>query len=392
MREIIIIGGGASGFAAAIMAAREGASVTILEKNEKPLRKLLLTGNGKCNISNLRGDADSFRSNLPDRARALYEKFNIVDTFAFFERLGIYITEKDGRAYPASESAASVAKLLMQEATALKVKIKTNQDVFDIRKDGDKFTVATDGWDYTADKVIIACGTNASVDNAGRLIAETAAIKFGIRHHKYLPALTKLYGEGEYLEKWAGVRTFGTVKMFCDNTYVTEDYGELQLVNTGVSGIPVFQISRYANIMLYRDHKVKLEIDFLPDCDDKMLKEIIGKIQANAPYKSMRDALIGLLPERLVNAVIDNDYSIDRTVRTIKHFEFPVTAGSKICESQVCSGGIDLDEISDDFECRKVPGLYFTGEALDVDGACGGFNLQWAWTSGATAGRAAAKA
>ncbi|MBR6230712.1 MAG: NAD(P)/FAD-dependent oxidoreductase, partial [Lachnospiraceae bacterium] len=124
MREIIIIGGGASGFAAAIMAAREGASVTILEKNEKPLRKLLLTGNGKCNISNLRGDADSFRSNLPDRARALYEKFNIVDTFAFFERLGIYITEKDGRAYPASESAASVAKLLMQEATALKVKIK----------------------------------------------------------------------------------------------------------------------------------------------------------------------------------------------------------------------------------------------------------------------------
>ncbi len=391
MNEIIIIGGGASGFIAAIMAAREGSKVTILEKNDKPLKKLLLTGNGKCNISNLRGDADSFRSNLPDRARTLYERFNIVDTFAFFERLGIYMTEKEGRAYPASESAASVAKLLSLEAASLGIKVKTNQNVFDIRKDGDRFIVATEGWDYSADKVIISCGTNASVDNAERLISETIAIKYGIKHHKYLPALTKLYGEGDYLEKWAGVRTFGIVKMFCDGQYVTEDYGELQLVNTGVSGIPVFQISRYANIMLYRDRKVKLEIDFFPDCDDEMFKEIIEKIRTNAPYKSVKDSLIGLLPERLVGALIREDFSIDRIVRTIKHFEFPLTAGSKIHESQVCSGGIDLDEISDDFECIKVPGLYLTGEALDVDGACGGFNLQWAWSSGAAAGKAAAK-
>lgn len=392
MKQIVIIGGGASGITAAIMAARAGAEVTVLERENKPLKKLAATGNGKCNLSNLSIEEDSFRTYNPEFAKKVYAKFGMADTFSFFESLGILIIQKgENRAYPACESAPQVVKLLLAEAENLGVKIKNSENVKTIvRNDDGTFKAVTDTWHYNADRIIIACGTNASVQTEDPVLAEKIAVKFGLKSYPYLPALTKLYGSGEYLKKWAGVRTFAVVKMYCNGEYVTETFGEIQLTDNGISGIPVFELSRYVNIMISRGYEISVKIDFFPDCGRDSLVNVIRKIRANAPYKTMRMALYGILPEKLVNAVITDDMDQEQAADTVKEFDFRVASLSKIQESQVCSGGIDLSELTEDLEVKRIPGLFITGEALDVDGACGGYNLQWAWSTGALAGKKAA--
>lgn len=179
--------------------------------------------------------------------------------------------------------------------------------------------------------------------------------------------------------------------MYCNKEYVTETFGEIQLTETGISGIPVFELSRYVNIMLHRGYEISMKIDFFPDCDRDSLVSVIRRIRANSPYKSLSLSLYGILPEKLIDAIITDDMDQEKAADTIKEFDFPVTALSQIEDSQVCSGGIDLNEVSENLEVKRVPGLFITGEALDVDGACGGYNLQWAWSTGALAGKKAAE-
>ena len=390
MSRVIVIGGGASGITAAIFAARNNAEVTVLERENKALKKLAMTGNGKCNLSNLSIEEDSFRSYKADKARSIYDRFGMTDTFAFFEGLGIYMIQKhENCIYPACESAASVCKLLLAEADHLGIKIKTNETVREIKKDETEFTVTTDTWSYTADKVILSSGTHASVSTREPVLAEEFAKKNGLKHYDYLPALTKLYGEGDHLKKWAGVRTFAVIRMLCNDQYVTETYGEIQLTENGISGIPVFQLSRYANIMISKGFRIRMLIDFFPDCDKEQFTSMLLNIKIKCPYKTVKQALLGLLPEKLINAIIDEKSDVPAATEQVKSFSFPVVSLSKVSESQVCTGGIDLGEVTEDLESKKIPGLYITGEALDVDGACGGYNLQWAWTTGALAGKAA---
>ena len=391
MSSIVIIGGGASGITAAIHAAKAGAKVTVLERENKPLKKLAATGNGKCNLTNLSAGGDAFLSSSPKKAGRIFKKFGLTETFAFFENLGILFVEKDDkRIYPACESAPQVVKLLLFEAESQGVKIKTNEKVTDIEKTENGFLVRTQSWEYPADKVIVSCGTNASVSASDPVFAETAAGKFHLRHSRYLPALTRLYGSGEYQKQWAGVRTFAVIRMYVNGENVSETFGELQLTETGISGIPVFDLSRNVNILLARGEEVTVHIDFFPDSEEPYVAEMIRKIQEKAPYKSIRTALLGVLPEKLVRAIVEIGMTPDEAAHILKDFIFPVTGPSRIEEAQVCSGGIDLTELTDNLECKKVPGLYITGEALDADGCCGGFNLQWAWTTGALAGTAAA--
>ncbi len=392
MKEVIVIGGGASGTTAAIFAARAGAKVTVLEKENVPMKKLARTGNGKCNISNMKIDEHSFMSNKGRKAYEIYRQFDTTQTFAFFEKLGIPIINK-GRdeLYPACESAASVVKILRLEAERLGVKIKNSEQVLDIEESEGRFAVRTAQWEYKADRVIIACGTNASTALVDELLTERLAKKYSLQCHKYLPALARLYSTGEFLNKWAGVRVFGVVRLFVDDVCVTENYGELQLTDTGISGIPIFDISRFVNIVYDRgEHRQELVLDFFPDLTAEELESVLQRI-CSGSGKTVRQALLGLLPEKLIYAIIMEEDPAERAAASIKGFRIPVTGPSKISEAQVCTGGLDLDEITTDMECRKVPGLFFCGETLDADGMCGGFNLQWAWTTGALAGRKAAE-
>jgi len=393
MNEVIVVGGGASGIIAAVTASEKGAAVTVLEKEKTPMKKLARTGNGKCNISNMSIDGSTFLSHDPARAFSIYSQFDTTKTFAFFEKLGIPVISKSGNElYPACESAASVVKIFKLEAESRGIRIKNTEYVREIEKSGSRFTVCTDTWKYEADRVIIACGTNASTGSGDTLVSEKIAEKFDLKFYEYLPALTRLYSKGDYLKKWAGTRVFGVIKLYVDSICAAEDYGELQLTDCGISGIPVFNISRFVNVILAEGrHRVELELDFFPDVEENELAAMIRKlIRRKDIRRDIRQAFLGFLPEKLINAVIKENDTAEEAVNRVKRFRIPITSLSKISESQVCSGGISLNEINDRMECIKVPGLFFCGEALDADAACGGFNLQWAWSTGALAGNAAA--
>lgn len=386
-KEVLVIGGGASGLAAAVAAARAGAKVTVLEHNPSVGKKLLATGNGRCNLTNIEKRSDAYRCSEPDFPERVLEKVSVQDTIRFFLELGIYTRNRNGGLYPYSNQASSVVDVLRMEAAYRQVKIKTNAHIQFLEKEEGRWTAVTEGWSYRGDAVILACGSGASdipgADGSGYSIANA----LGHTIIRPVPALVPLVCRGADFGKWAGVRTEGTVRLLIQDVPLKEERGELQLTGYGISGIPVFQISRYASRALAEGCRVGLEIDFLPDIEENSLAAFLEARRKQAPYKSEKESLIGLFPDRLIPELLKQP---DR-IQGIKRFPLEVIRTQSFAHAQVCSGGVDVREVDPDtMGSRLHKGLYFAGEILDVDGACGGYNLQWAWSSGITAGKHAA--
>lgn len=392
-KQIVIIGAGASGLMAAIMAARNGAAVTILEQNEKPGKKICATGNGKCNFTNLVMPEDAYRGMHPEFARDALAQFPVENTVEFFKELGIYPLNKNGYLYPRSNQAQSVVDVLCMEAASLGVKIKTNEQAVSIeRNPGEqnekKFTVLTKGWHYDADAVVLANGSKASSiagsDGSGYELAK----KLGHRIIPVYPALTALKCRGTAFKTWAGVRTEGKISLFLDGKFRKSEQGELQLTEYGISGIPVFQLSTYAIRAAKEGQQVQVKVDFLPELSEEETEKLLYDRQKNCPYKNKKELLTGLFPEKL-NKVL---YAQKHLIPAIKEFSLEVMDGLAFSQAQVCSGGVDTQQVNPHtMESLLCPGIYLTGELLDIDGTCGGYNLQWAWSSGAVAGIHAAK-
>lgn len=392
-KQIVIIGAGASGLMAAIMAARNGAAVTILEQNEKPGKKICATGNGKCNFTNLVMPEDAYRGMHPEFVRDALAQFPVENTVKFFKELGIYPLNKNGYLYPRSNQAQSVVDVLCMEASSLGVKIKTNEQTASIeRNPGDKnekkFTVLTKGWHYDADAVVLANGSKASSiagsDGSGYELAK----KLGHRIIPVYPALTALKCRGTAFKTWAGVRTEGKISLFLDGKFRKSEQGELQLTEYGISGIPVFQLSTYAIRAVKEGRQVQVKVDFLPELSEEETEKLLYDRQKNCPYKNKKELLTGLFPEKL-NKVL---YAQKHLIPAIKEFPLEVMDGLAFSQAQVCSGGVDTQQVNSyTMESLLCPGIYLTGELLDIDGTCGGYNLQWAWSSGAAAGIHAAK-
>lgn len=248
--------------------------------------------------------------------------------------------------------------------------------------------VTTPGWTYESDAVILANGSRASsisgADGSGYTLAKS------LGHHivKPLPALTALKCEGNAFKSWAGVRVEGQVTLCINNIPLKSEEGELQLTEYGISGIPVFQLSRYAVRALEEKCQVTLKVDFLPEYTQEGLYAFLKQRAENCPYKNQRELLIGLFPDKLIKVLTASE----NLLTAIKAFPLTVSGGLSFAQAQVCSGGVDTEETdSRTMESKLTPGLYLAGELLDVDGACGGYNLQWAWSSGAVAGIHAAE-
>lgn len=386
-KQVLIVGAGASGLMAAVMAARNGASVTVLEQNEKAGKKIHATGNGKCNFSNLVMPENAYRGEHPEFVQDALKQFSVEDTVEFFSKLGIYPVSRNGYLYPRSGQAQSIVDVLCMEAGSLGVKIKTNEQVISVNA-GKKFQVLTKGWHYEGDVLILSNGSKASsisgADGSGYVLAES------LGHHlvPVYPALTALKCKGNSFKGWSGVRTEGTVTLLVDGKAVSSERGELQLTEYGISGIPVFQISRYAIRAVNEQHRVQLKVDFLPEVSERELEEMLRQRKKECPYKKERELLTGLFPDKLIKVLC----SQKKLLSVIKEFALEVTDGLAFAQAQVCSGGVDTQELrSATMESRICPNLYITGELLDIDGICGGYNLQWAWSSGAVAGINAAK-
>ncbi len=387
-RNVIITGCGASGIMAAITAAGRGASVTVLEKAEKPLKKLLMTGNGRCNLANLNEYEDSYRSSTYGQAKEVLKRFGVKEIIAFFESIGVFTKERDGWVYPVNDQASSVASHLLAEAERLKVRIKNSEEVTEIIRTQKGFICRTGTYEYLSDSVIVSSGTCAHYGKGFTDIAERTAGKFGIVMKDYSPALVPLIIDDKITGKWGTDRLSGRVALIKNGVEIISRKGELQLTSYGISGIPVLQISSYIDDDTgSKDDIYELSVDLLPEFE---ADDIIARAENAAAASGSADKrhfLSGLIPEKLFKSVYRSDESIAEFISRIKDLRLKVKARCGLEKAMVCAGGISLNELSENLESKKVKGLYFTGEAVDIDGDCGGYNLMWAWSSGYAAGK-----
>lgn len=403
-RRVLVVGGGASGLMAAIAAARQGAAVTLLEKNRQTGKKLLVTGNGRCNFTNRNQRPSFYRTDHPELAMAALKAYSMPETVGFFERLGMLIKDRGGYLYPGSGQAASVAELLRLEAVRQNVKLKCDTEVLEIEKCQRIFRVKTEGWSYEADAVILCCGSMAAPDTGSTGDGYRFARRMGHRVIKPLPALTGLCAAEKDCGKLAGVRADARVVLYVDGERSSEDEGEVQFTSYGLSGIPIFQISRFASRALDEGRSCHVELDLWLTHTPELIEQSLKDRRDYAGGRRGTDALLGMFPEKLSAVLLERagislkkrdcdwtDEEYHRLAGQIKGMRFSITRCRGYEQAQVCTGGVPLDELQGtSMESALVPGLYLAGELLDVDGACGGYNLQWAWTSGYLAGAHAA--
>ena len=391
MKKVVIIGGGASGMMAAIQAARTGAAVTLLEHNEKPGKKILATGNGRCNLTNLVQEPSRYRSSQPDFPWKIITQYPLEDTLAFFSELGIYTKDRNGWVYPYSDQAAGVAQVLELEARHQKVKIKTTEEVTDIFREDGQYLVKTATWQYPCNSVIISCGSSASNVEGSSTTGYELAEKLGHTVVKPLPSLCGIRGKDNYYAKWAGSRMDGCITLEIDGETVGEEQGEILFTEYGISGIGVFQLSRYAVRGTDEGKIATYHLDLMPQLTKEELVKLLLDRQQAGYYKNPQELLIGLLPRKMIDVLVKKTYEPEKIAERLKDWQVPVKGAYALQQAQICSGGVDPRELTEQLESRLHPGIYFTGEVIDVDGPCGGYNLQWAWSSGAVAGRAAAE-
>ena len=291
MRRVLVIGGGASGLTAAIAAAEQGAKVTLLEKNRQVGKKILVTGNGRCNLTNENQDEACYRGGDPGFARTVFRNFGLPDTLRFFERLGVCAKSRNGYLYPYSDQASSVADALRMEAERLGVKLALGNQILEIRAlnpngasgdldrpeedragkasgdsavSGPRFAARTEGWTYEGDACVLAAGSAAAPatgsDGSGYALAES----LGHRLIKPLPALVQLRCRERFYERLAGLRMEAAVRVLADGKETACDRGEVQFTRNGISGIPVFQVSRHAVRALDEGRKVEVSLNLLP--------------------------------------------------------------------------------------------------------------------------------
>lgn len=402
MYDVIIIGAGASGLMAAAVAASKGARVALLEHKDDIGKKILATGNGRCNFTNTDMSVNKFHGSKALIKNGL-SQFNYSDTIRFFKELGIPAYDNAGYIYPNSRQAASVVAAFRMELMRLHVDVKTGINITDIKPADDRtgYCIQTDKGSFKSKRLIIACGLTASpkLGSDGSLFRQIEALGHHIQ--KPLPALCGFSCDGLNFKKITGVRCDATVASVIDGQMTEQNTGELQLADYGISGIPVFQISSLMSRALDKGQRVEVIIDFLPAfSDDELNGYIKDRSITTTDNRSLNEMLNGLLNNKLLLELIHKsgvspdkkgrlltDDDCKSLTRSIKHTAVSVKKPRGAEFAQVCAGGIYTKEIDvRTLESKIHPGLYFCGELLDVDGICGGYNLQWAWTSGYIAG------
>ena len=404
-KHVVIVGGGASGLVAAISAAREGAKVTIIEQKDRLGKKILSTGNGRCNLTNEYMDISCFRSDDMNLVSEVLRQFGYTETIKFFEDLGVILKNRQGYIYPISDQASTISDILIMELKRLNVIILLEQSVKKISKSDIGFLVRTDIEVVLCDAVILSAGSKAAPVLGSDGSGYTLAKSFGHHLSPVVPALVQLKGKSNLFKQVSGVRTHAKVTVFVDGAPLAEDHGELQLTNYGISGIPVFQISRFASKGLCEKKKVTVEVDYMPNMTDDEFKSFLEKRLANHSDKTAEEFFTGMFHQKLIGlflkisrispSVSMTEVTSDKLQlfqKVCKHFIVDIEGTNDFDQAQICAGGVKTSEINpQNMESLYMKDLYLTGELLDVDGICGGYNLQWAWATGYIAGKHAAK-
>lgn len=403
-KTIAVVGAGAAGMMAAVHAARAGAKVTVYERNDRVGKKILATGNGKCNFSNENMGSDWYYGSGKQLIDAVYRQYGLKETKAFFADLGMRIRSRNGYLYPASEQASTVLDVLRYEIMRLPIDVHIGRQVVRIKRQHDGFLLETaDHQRNYYDTVILACGGKAAPktgsDGQGLKMAE----QMGHRIVPLVPALTALRCKENFYKQIAGVRCDVALTLRIAKRKICTERGELQVTDYGISGIPVFQISREAAYGL-RDQKcTTVEIDFMPDYSDNEYESFWNKRWVMQAEQTMEQFVTGIVNKKIsllllkLAGIKETERAADvpegkrKTLAGLyRALYVEVKEPNSFEQAQVSAGGVDCGEVTDRMESKIVRGLFFAGEMLDVDGSCGGYNLQWAWSSGAVAGMEAA--
>lgn len=388
--KVGIIGGGASGVLAAIYAKKRNDEVVIFERNKECCKKILVTGNGRCNYWNEDQDLSHYQSTTPE---LLSEFFNIdYEVLNFFKHLGIVPKIKNGYYYPFSNQASTIKNALLNELKDIEV--KNNYLVTRIEKLAKGFNVISDNETIYVDKLVLATGSYAAPKTGSDGMGYKFLEKLGHTIIKPLPSLVQLKGYEKYFRIWTGVRTDAKVSLFINQQLVREEIGELQLTNYGLSGICIFNLSNAAARALDNKLEVEVNINFMPFIDIDYKKWFIK--QTTITNKKIKELLLSILNEKIVEVIFQvpnklftnlTEAEQNKIINLCTNFKIKITGTNTFNEAQVCSGGISIKEIDlQTMKSKLVKDLYVTGELLDITGDCGGYNLSIAWISGIKAG------
>lgn len=402
--EIAVIGGGASGMIVAITARKSGKEVVVLERKDRILKKVLITGNGRCNITNVNANISNYFGKNISSVENILNSFNPQDTMDFFNGLGIICNEENrGKVYPLSGQASSVVDALRFEAERLGVRIETEFYVRKIEKEGFKFKIySEERKKIEAGRVIIAAGGQSYPELGSNGSGFELAKELGHSVTRLSPSIVQLKTEKHQVKGLQGIKTDAAVTAYGDNKKICTYDGELLFTDYGISGNVVFNISFV--MPLYKN--VEFEIDFMEKFDYNELYEILKERKKMMSHLTMENYFNGMINkklgqflskasgiEKLSKPVKDlNDSEIRKLCTVLKKYRIKILDTTGFKNAQVTAGGVSLDEVNPEtLESKIVKGLYFSGEVLDVYGECGGFNLQWAWASGYIAGKNVAK-
>lgn len=414
--DIAVIGGGAAGMMAALSAyfassaSGKALNITVFERNERVGKKLLMTGNGRCNLTNTDRGAEHFHGKNPRFAEETLGRFGPSDVIGFFENLGVLVKiEEDNKVYPESLHAASVLDALRLALDEHDITVISNAFVSSVSKTGDSFCLTlSDGTVFAAAAVIAATGGMAAPatgsDGSGYALLKS----FSHTMIQPLPSIVQLKTDTAFCKPLQGNKIFGKARLWIDDKMIREEYGEILFTEYGLSGPPILQLSGYVSraFSLKSKSRIFVSLDFLPKNTLEETVDLLKRRAASFPERKAEDFLTGMFHKRLALGLMKkatdkamslrvselSDREIINLADACKALKITVTGTMPFANAQTTAGGISTSDFDPStMASRKCGGLFACGEMLDIDGDCGGFNLQWAWSSGYQAGLSAAK-
>lgn len=404
--KIIVVGGGAAGMMAALSAKQNGGDVLILERNERVGKKLLATGNGRCNYTNKNLTINNYHGSNPKFAYSALTELNVDKTIEFFEKMGITpAVEDNGKVFPLSFQSSSMLDIFRYQIEEEEIELITEAHVQEIKKQNKFVVILKDKRTFECDKVIIATGGMALPSSGSDGNGYTLCKKLGHTATEIFPGLVQLKLESPYLKQLDGVKFVGKAEAYIDNRCILEDNGDILFTSYGISGPPILQLSRTILDYMNKGKDVNLKVSIINTKTKEELADYLINRFHNMANKTIELGLVGLINKRLILPIL-KETNIDKNKNVLSlskdeikslaniltSWVFKVIGSQSWGNAQVTAGGINTDEIDHKtMESKIVKGVFIVGELLDIDGDCGGFNLQWAWSSGYVAGLNAAK-
>jgi predicted Rossmann fold flavoprotein len=390
-----VVGGGASGLVSAILLARGGKKVTILERQKRVAKKILASGNGRCNIGNATPTIEHYYSTNSDFVKKVLDGYSANNVITLFSSLGIHIIEgKDGKLFPMSLQASSVVEILIYEIESLGIEIVYDCEVLAISKEDELFTLGTTQGKRVSSHILIASGSEASPRLGGYRGGIDIASTLGHRIVPSMPSLVQLVTDEKWVSRVSGVKVESLVKLYANGDYITQRVGDILFTDYGVSGLVILDISRSVSEYLATYSYCELSIDIAPRTTKEQLSQLFLSYMDPNSKKPIEIWLMGFINKKLIPIIIEqsksrvktlsqlNKKEINRLIYTIKNLKLSISNSRGFGGAEVATGGVDTQDIDPyTMQSKIVKNLYFAGEIVDMDGDRGGYNFHFAWVS-----------